>query len=552
VISILVKFMIHDNIISSKSLKLFNKALKLQNKGLFNEAIDIYKPLSSQYPQQYEIRLNLGTCYYGANKFINAIEIFHPLHETRPNDIQLLNLCAVSYIGINNFEMALSFFKLIIRSDPENVEAWINMTCTANLMKNYTDSLYFATKALSLNPKDARLYTNMGASLQNFHRYQDALICYETAVLLDPNNPSAISNIATVKDKMGLHFESINKYKEALSFCFTGSKDENEILYRMSYPTLSVGNLNEGWKLYEHGFAIDGAQGRMPYRKFSKPQWLGQNIKGKRLLIWREQGIGDEILFFSLISNIFNLCDDCIIECDARLVTLLQRSFPDCTVRQEPAEQIQNSNYFEDFDFHIPAGSLCRFFKNDPSNIIKSKGYLKPSNVFVEKFNSYLNPHYGKLLVGISWRSGDLTSDRNIHYAPLSSWEQILRLPNIQFVNLQYGNCKDELLNVKKHFGIEILDFIDLDIKNDLEGLAGLISNLDFVISAATFASPFSQALGVPVKLIAHKSWVSLGQNEWPWFDNVKVYTPNSILFPISTCFQSICEDIETANTPFR
>lgn len=530
--------------ISNKDLKFFNRGLKFQNNSEFAKAINIYKPLFFKYPTQYEISLNLASCYYELSDFISAVKIFHPLHEKYPNNTHLLNCCAVSYLGLGNYKLALDFLKLLVKAEPNNIDAWVNLTYTSNLLKNTTDSLYYATQALSLNPLEARLHSNLGSSLLNINRYTDALACYQTALELEPSHLNAITNIATIMDKLGLYSDSIQYYQHAQSLTQPNSKEENETLYRMSFPLLANGHLEKGWDLYDRGFTISDNKGRIPNRSFSKPKWNGQNIGDSTLLIWREQGVGDELWFFSLIDNVFPYCKNIIIECDRRLVSLLQRSFPNCSVR---AEQIDKDvNYFgiEDFDFHIPAGSLCKIFRSSWEHFPKSLGYLIPDPLLVVKFKSLLEGYKDKLLVGISWRSGNLSTERNINYVPISEWKDILQLNHIQFVNLQYGDCQNELANVREYFGVEILNWNDIDIKNDFESLASLIVNLDLVISTTTFASPFTQALGVPLKMLVHSFWRNLGQSKWPWYEKVELYQPQSKSDSISTVFPNLLKDL--------
>jgi tetratricopeptide (TPR) repeat protein len=311
-----------------KDQKLFDRALHYQNSGDYLKALNIYKPLSFKYQNKFEISLNLGMCYFGLSNYTKAIEIFHTLHEKYPSNTQLLNYCAVSYLHLNHFELALDFFKLLVNAEPNNIDGWVNLTYTSNLLKKNSDSLYYATQALSLNPHEARLYSNLGSSLLTFNRYSDAQTCYETALELDPSHVNAMTNLGTINDKLCNYKESIDHYRNALSFLTPNTAEENEVLYRMSFPTLAIGDIQSGWDLYERGFNIAGLRGRLPNREFSKPKWNGQNIADKTLLIWREQGIGDELWFFSLIGNVLPICNNIIIECDKRLVSLLQRSFP--------------------------------------------------------------------------------------------------------------------------------------------------------------------------------------------------------------------------------
>ena len=529
-------------IISKKDNNQFNLALSFQNKNNFQEAIKIYKKLLIKNPDLIEIKINLALCLFGVEKYIDAAEIFHKLHEDDPENVLYLNYCAVTYIKCNHNKIALDFLKRIIKLEPQNIEAWVNLTYVSSLLENHTESLYYATQALSLNPNETKLFNNMGSALLTIHRYQDALICYQTALDLDKNNISALTNIATILDAQGYYQESIIKYQEVLSNYALNDQEVTEIQYRMSFPLLGSGNLKLGWEYHDKGFEILGGKGRNPVRHFKKPLWDGQTIRGKRLLIWREQGIGDEVFYSALISEVLDYCDDVIIECSERLVTLFQRSFPTCTVRKD--NSLSYDPNYEDFDYHIPVGSLCKLFRSSWEHFPTNKAYIRPTDQLHNKFRSRLSIFKDKLLVGISWRSGRLLTTRNKSYAPISDWKSILELENIKFVNLQYGECTDELNSVKEHYGIEIFNFEDIDIKNDLESLAAIISNLDLVISVSTFAAPFTESLGIPLKLIHYKNWCMLGKAKWPWSDNVEQYCPASLAEPISSVFDQVAKDI--------
>jgi len=525
------------------SLILFNKAVSLMNKNKLKEAIQIFRGLDKEYPRHFLINFNLGNCYYVSENFLEASKVFHQLHLLDESNIDILKFCGMTYMHLGEYEIASKFFKRMVNIDPKNFEIWINLTFCSARLKKYDDAIYFATQAVSLNPKNPQAFNNLGSALQALHRYQDALICYETSLVLDSNNIISVANIATTLEKLGEYSKSVEVYKSALKMVKPGSQEETDFQFRMSFSLLATGDLQKGWRYYENGFSV-GELGRNPIRLFSKPQWDGRSIKGCKLMIWREQGIGDEVLFQSLIPEIFTLCDDIIIECSGRLVTLLTQSFPNCTVREQRYIPNTITPEFEDFDYQIPVGSLCKFYKNDAFSIRKSNGFLVAEPELVEKFKNRLLPFSDKLLVGISWRSENLNTERNIHYVPISEWENILKLNCIQFVNLQYGQCQEEIKNVRDHFGIEILNWPDVDLKNDLDSLAAIICNLDLVISPSSFASAFSPALGVRTKIIAHKNWTLLGQKGWPWFENVDLYIPESRNKPISSIFPELKTDL--------
>ena len=524
-------------------VKMFNKALDLQSINNFSEAINIYEKLYATNKDEYALNINLGNCYYAINKYHKAAEIFHKLHEKHPNNITVLNLCGLTYLQLNLINLASQFFKKIVNLDPKNIEAWVNLTHTSNMLMDNTETLYYATQALSLNPSEARLHNNLGSALQQFHKYKEALTCYETAQILDPDDINSLCNIASVLDKIGNKKASIDTFEDVISKLDGRTNEINEIYYRMSFPLLALGQLKRGWECYEYGWNINDVRSRNPKREFKKPRWNGEKIIGKRLLVWREQGLGDEIMFFSLLKYVLPLCDEVIIECTERLETLFRRSFPTCTVRADHLSNSLLAPYLEDFDFQIPVGSLCSLFKTDISRYPASYGYLFPEEERKNDFKRKLSKYSNEKFVGISWRSGNLKIERNIHYTKLSDWADLLRTPNVTFVNLQYGDCGHELKFIKDQIGIEIVDFPDLDIKNDLESLAGLICNLDFVISVSTFASCFAPALGIKTKMLIHDSWDLLGNKgkyDSPWFSNVELYLSPTIDTPLSDMINNI------------
>jgi tetratricopeptide (TPR) repeat protein len=472
-----------NNKVSKSIVRSFNNALFLQNKGQFNDAVKIYREICLADPERFEFKLNLATSLYAVGEIEQAVEIFHKLHERLPENAVVLASCSACYSDLGHYEIALNFLKLLIKIDPNNITAWLNMTYISSILNKNEDALYYATQALSLNPNEPKLFNNMGSALQNYHRYEDSLICYDTALKLDPNNLFALTNTATVYDKLGQYEKSIEIFQSSLRLLDTESDEYRITCYRMSFPLLSIGDLKKGWEYYEYGFSVGEGKGRRPQRVFDKPKWNGQNIQNKTLLIWREQGIGDELWFYSLLNEVTKYCENIVVECEKRLITLLQRSFKNIRFREESNSLHFLSNEFDDFDVQIPAGSLFKLFRSDLYNFPKSSGYLVTDANSDKAFKDELLPYNNKLLIGVSWRSGLLDPTRNINYAPLSSWAEILRLENIQFVNLQYGDISQEINSLRDDFGIEILNFDTLDIKNDIDALASLVKNLDLVIS---------------------------------------------------------------------
>ena len=214
-------------------------------------------------------------------------------------------------------------------------------------------------------------------------------------------------------------------------------------------------------------------------RNFIQPMWDGsQSLKDKRILLWCEQGIGDTLNWSSCLSLLASQAKHCILECQNKLVPLLQRSFPNVEVKSEDRSL---DMYRDDFDYHLPMGSLYRHFLSEITQNTKPKAYLVPDpdrvNYWRERLNSLGKGPY----VGIGWKSTDMSPGRLPNYHPFLEWSPVLKIPDVTFINLQYKDFEDDLAKVKDELGVTVHNFDDLDQFNNVDDTTALCAALDMV-----------------------------------------------------------------------
>lgn len=510
---------------SYKNRNEIDRGIFLQDSGKHNEAIKIYLTALKKDKKNYLARINLSLCYFNTNKFDEAAKVLHQLHVDYPEDFNALKFCGIAYSKMGNFPLAIEFFKRAIAKKSDDFDTWVEITTAAGANQQDIDAIYYATQTISIDPTKPIAHNNLGAALMTIGKMDEALYCFETTLKLDPNNLMAKSNCSVIYEKKGEMEKAIAILEDCLPFAEKGSIQEAEIKFKMSLPLLYLGNLKRGWEMYDEGFKPKNTRTRTPKRHFDVPQWHGEPIEDKRLLVWGEQGLGDELMFFRVLPEVFSHCNKITIESTPRLVPLFQRAFPQCHVRNHSVDggSLLKSIY-SDFDYHVPVGSLMRLFRTQIKQFKNVPPYIKTDPLLNEKFKQRLAAFKPKKLVGICWRSGKLAEDRNLNYAPISAWESIFAVPNIQFVNLQYGDCSHELSQVKEFLGVEILNWDDVDLKDDQDSLAAIINNLDCVISAGTAVAQLTGAIGTPLKLFTPRSWTLLGENEYPWASHVDLY----------------------------
>ena len=480
----------------------------------------------AEEPNNIDVRLKYATNLFALNNFYSAAECFHKLHIEYPHDARMWNGCAISYLKQGNFSLATQFLKKIVGKDNNDYESWLNLCFAAGSAGDHTDALFYAMHAMQLRPADPRSHNNLGCALMATQRYKDALTAFETALDLDKNNLDALSNIATIYSQHGRADEAIAVYENCLALAEPQSEFADSLKYRMSFDFLRTGRLREGWALYDHGFKPIDSRSRSPKRTFSAHRWDGSPLNHETLLVWREQGLGDELMFFAALKDVEKIVKHLIIECDPRLISDLQRSFPKATVR---SEKIQNRPGFppleNDMDYHIPAGSLMSLFRNSIDAFHRTEAYIIPDGIRQAEFHSRLSSLPGKKKVGISWRSGALNIERNSAYTSISDWEPLFLAPDVDIINLQYGDCSTEIENVAKHFGKTIYQWDDLDLRNDLEGVFALASCLDHVVSVTTAPSVMAAAVGTPTSVLMPRSaWTLFGSDEYLIFPRMTPY----------------------------
>ena len=338
----------------------------------------------------------------------------------------------------------------------------------------------------------------------------------------------------TLKDQ-GKMNEAIDAFNKALSL-----KPSDSVTHKnLGYTLLNCGRLQEGLDEYEWRW---GTPKLLPQkRNFLQSMWDGkQSLNGKRILLWCEQGIGDTITWSSRLPLIVSQAKHCILECQPKLVPLLKRSFPNITVK---AEDRSVDLHRDDFDLHLPMGSLYKNFIQEISITDKSDAYLIPDPDRVDYWRNRLSSLGTGPFIGISWKSSNLAPERLPHYATISDLSPVLRTPNVTFINLQYVSFEEDLNKISNELGIEVHNFDDLDHYNDIDDVAALCLSLDLVVSTKTTVPFISAGVGTSTKLANWKQspWNNVLSNlNGPKIDVFERDT----LDPWDNVFTSIAHDI--------
>ncbi|MDX1402754.1 MAG: tetratricopeptide repeat protein, partial [Kiloniellales bacterium] len=395
---------------------------------------------------------------------------------------------------LKDYEGARSAAEAALSRAPHENEIHNNLANALKALDRKEEAEAAYRRAISLRPEDPMATANLADLLIASERHEEALKYFRVAAKLEPKMQKAWNGLSIVLRELGRTEEAISALEEAL-----GHIPGDAILESaLSQLLLDAGQLGRGWDLAEAGFACHL---RRPDRHFTIPRWEGQPLSGQRLLVWREQGVGDEIRYASILADLKDLGGEIIFEAEPRLQSLFNRAYPWIDVR--PEDQTKD-HLRKDADFQIALASLNRFFRRDLKDIPR-KPYLVPDPEEAEVWRERLVALGPAPRIGVCWRSGVLnrTREGERHYSPLAAWERLLRRNDVTWVSLQYGDAAPELESMRQKLDRLPATWDDLNQKDELDRVAALISQLYLIVSAPTAVSELAAFLGRPVIILA-------------------------------------------------
>lgn len=520
-------------------------AILLIDAGILDQALEALIMAVKLNPKDAMAFYHLGLIKKQQGSVAEAIDAYSMAAALKPNYAEAhVNLGKLA-IDHGKLELGEKACRRALAADPKLAQAYINLGMVLREQGKTEEALKYSEKGVELSPRDGGALSNLGNAYMDLQRFQEALVCfrkamefqpsfatsyfnygnalrllhvlgkahesYEKAIKLDPKRGEAHHNQGLVYQEQGDHVKALEKFRLAVELTPT----HLGLRFSLGKSMYTNGLFDECWPYLDDGL---DAQLRKPNRKFRVPRWQGEDVSDKRVLVWREQGVGDEIAYGRRFQHMIDASKEAIFEVDKRLLPIFERSFPGATFLPERFDARYDMQR-EDCDVQISAMNLYQFFpftQEDLDSVKYPEDDIEAAVACRERTRQAkpdLVPHPEKaaemaervaalpegLRIGISWRSQYSHRDRDIHYTKLEMWEPILKLPGITFVNIQYDEREEEIAAVEEAVGVRIHRWEDLDLRTDLEAAFALTSQLDMAITASTSPGRIANALGKEV-----------------------------------------------------
>ena len=465
-------------------------------------------------------------------EFDKAQTLINKALASSPKEPDILRLMSVNLALQFKFEDALKAIEEVIVLTPNNGLAHSNRGNILKELHRHEEALESFDRAIGLLPEYAEAYSNKGNALQELHRFEESLSWYDKAIKLKPNYAEAYSNKGNALEWLRRHEEAMENFDKAIST----NPQYIDSYWHKGLSQLASGNYEEGWKNYEARWS-KAHPVQFQYSNIPRLQSV-QQVSGKNILIWAEQGLGDTFQFCRYIKFLAEAGANITFAIPRALITTLQPLRAYCTL-------VESTEVSSDrFDYQSPLLSLPLVFGTTLDTVPDAVPYLKANPEKINYFASFMRQDKA-LRVGLVWNGGfradhpelwDTNKRRNIDFELIAKLKDIL---GVDFYSLQKGDpAEAELRNRQAELWPTITNMASH--LNDFSDTAALISNLDLIISVDTSTAHLAGALGRPVWILNRydSCWRWLrGKTDSPWYPTAKIYQqdlPGNWVNPIS------------------
>lgn len=506
-----------------------NDAAIINDLGMAYEAAGDIPAARDAYSKAYALNSDVPSTRVNVARFAlkdgdaaKALEEADKAIKAQPNLVEAHNVRGLALQAANRDDEALAAFAVALAQSPNDSGVLFNKGA---LLRSKGDiegakiALERAVIAAKVGSDDwAKSKMTLGLAYVDVGDYAAAGILYNEVLAHDPDHVETLINRADNMKLLGDIPAAEQGYDAALEL-----EDDNATARsNRAFIHLVKRNWATGWDDHEARWAIE--QPASVHRGRGIPPWDGSGENAPSVLVWGEQGLGDQILYLAPLDDLVATGARPTLELDPRLVPVAQRSFPDIEVFEYGA---LDDDQLLEFDYQIPVGSLGRFLRRSADAFPEPKPYMKADPILTNELRkAYVEKASGRKLVGLAWNSvNPKTGARKS--LPLEQWDSILSEADSLFVSLQYGDVEEAVTKASEATGANIFVDGEIDPITDFDAAAAQVAAMDLVIATSNTAVHLAGALGktvwVMVPAIPAWRWGLEGDSA-PWYPNLRIF----------------------------
>lgn len=533
-----------------------------------NKAIELYKKALEFNANNITANTQLALLYYEHNLITDALTHFQHALVDQPNNAHILFNIGQCYTKQQQWRAAFDAFQKTIQIDPLHERAYIHLGSICEKLTLPQEAIVLYKKAIEINHDSFEAYSNLGHLYKNLDQLDNAVEYYQRAYQLQPDHVQIMMDFANTLHMFDRHQESLELYEKILeknphilsalyNFGFTLKKmghlqraievynqllmqkpDYAPVHFSLSSIYLMLGDFERGWEEYEWRWK---AYNEEP-RPFNKPRWHGEDIIGRTLFVYAEQGLGDTLQFvryLKLLKNKYKYIR-IIFESQEALIPLLK-------LQPYIDQVVSRRETVPHFHYHIPLMSLPHILKTRLATIPANTPYIEPSPHLVAAWQKKL-AHDTNFKIGLCWQGNAHYTTQALRHAvalksiKLEQFAPLFQIPGVSIYSLQQSNgveqiatCsfKDKLITFDSSFDSTHGRFMDT---------AAIMPHFDLIISVDTSIAHLAGSMNIATWIVvpqpADWRWL-LNRTDSPWYPSVRLFRQH-----VSGDWQSVMTEI--------
>ena len=453
--------------------------------------------------------LTQAIAHHKSGEEVAAESLYRKVIESQPDNFDAIQLLGALFLGRKKYEHALTFFEKAEKINERQANLFVNKGIALKALGKLKDALLSFNKALEIDEKNFDAYYNKGNLFRLLGRLEEARSSYEISCSLSPKNLLSLYNLGNCYRDLG-HFDTaLESYDQALAL----DPDSVDVNWNKSLLLLLQGNYEEGWPLYE--WRLKREETSEEYPQFTQPLWRGEtDLRGQRLLVHVEQGLGDMVQFCRYIPVLADKGIEVILQVQASLLPLIESLESDVTL-------VSQDDPLPDFDAYCPLMSLPYALGTTLETIPSSDAYLSPCPKKVADWHEKLGST-DALRVGLVWSGRKEHKNDHNRSMALADLLPVLDVP-VEWHSIQKDYRAADLAVLKT---LPELHQHQSDLA-DFSDTAALLENLDLVITVDTSVAHVAAALGKPTWLLlpylCDFRWL-MDREDTPWYPSMRLY----------------------------
>jgi hypothetical protein len=451
------------------------------------------------------------------------VEAFQRALVSDPQDFDANLGLAVALMAAQRFAEAERHARAALAVQAYAPAAVRTLASLLQLQGRHAEALTFAEMVTGMDMEHGEGWMARADSLANLGRQEEAYNCYQVAMRHGEVAFEALVKIGLMLAQLGHPAPAIQAFDAALSL----DPEATEPRYQRGILRLALKDFSQGWEDYEARWRserfLDAGRGIVP-RPLVPMLALAPSaeaLAGRRVLVMGEQGVGDQLMFASMVPDLTAVAASVDVVCEPRLVRLLSASFDGVSVLAPKDAKIDT----DVIDTLVAMGSLGSALRRD-AGAFPGTPYLRARPEVREAWAARLGPRSRRLRIGISWRGGVAATRTHARSLALGRLAPVLDLADCEFVSLQYGDVAAEVaaFNAGRDNPVRVFPREDID---DFEDLAGLVANLDLVVSVQTALVHLCGAIGQTCLTLVPQApeWrYGASGPTMPWYGSVRLF----------------------------